>query len=221
MAGVAAGSNGAAKRAMRGAVNSPGFLSRLVFALGCFVRLVVDARFAAAVRRLLEGGALDDTGAHEAAALPASKTPVAKADEAPEPLKLAPVVVAAAPAADAKASARVLLALLQREGRFIDFLEQPVDGFSDADVGAAARVVHAGCKKALAGRVTVAPVLAAEEGARVSLGGQETDVVVAGAGGLRAGSFTVVHRGWRLTHDDLPSLTAGHDGALLQAAEVE
>lgn len=208
---------------MRGAVNSPGFFSRLVFALGCFVRLVVDARFAAAVRRLLDGSNLADASAPSSRALPSpvdtsEATERAPAHEAP---KLAEVVVAPEPAVDPKASARVLLALLQREGRFVDFLEQPVDGFSDADVGAAARVVHAGCKRALAGRVAVAPVLLEEEGARVSLGGTESDVVVAGAGGRRAGTFTVVHRGWRLTHDELPALTAGHDGALLQAAEVE
>ena len=37
-----------------------------------------------------------------------------------------------------------------REGRLIDFLQENVASFSDAEVGAAARVVHAGCKKALA-----------------------------------------------------------------------
>jgi hypothetical protein len=115
----------------------------------------------------------------------------------------------------------VLLALLQSEGRYVDFLEQPVDGFSDADVGAAARVVHAGCKKALAGRVAFEPALAEEEGARVTLTGDEAHVIVAASGAAKAGSFTVVHRGWRVVRDELPALTGGHDGALLQPAEVE
>lgn len=186
---------------MRGPVNEPGFISRLVFAVGCFVRLLVDARFAAAVRRLVHGHGLDDASTEK----PSKHLP-------------APVPV---PVIDPRASARVLLALLQREGRFVDFLEQPVDGFSDADVGAAARVVHAGCKKALAGRITVTPILAEDEGARVMLSGTEENVTLAGAARAREGTFTVVHRGWRLAHDELPTLTAGHDGAVLQAAEVE
>lgn len=203
---------------MRGAVNEPGFISRLVFAVGCFVRLLVDARFAAAVRRLVHGHGLDDASTGEPSKLPA---PAPAADfesrvAVPKLEALAPV-----PVIDPRASARVLLALLQREGRFVDFLEQPVDGFSDADVGAAARVVHAGCKKALAGRITVTPIFAEDEGARVVLSGMEEHVTWAGAARAREGTFTVVHRGWRLTHDELPTLTAGHDGAVLQAAEVE
>ena len=42
-----------------------------------------------------------------------------------------------------------LLGLLQREGRLLDFLQEDVSSFSDGDVGAAARVVHEGCRKAL------------------------------------------------------------------------
>ncbi len=208
---------------MRRPVNSPGFLARLVFALGCFVRLVVDARFAAAVRRLLEAGEPRGSAGQAERALPSEAiardvTPTVVELEAP---KLADTSSVSGTVVDPRASARVLLALLQREGRFVDFLEQSVDGFSDADVGAAARVVHVGCKKALAGRVVFAPVRDEDEGARVCLGGSELDVMFSGAGGLRAGTFTIVHRGWRITQDDLPALTAGHDGSLLQAAEVE
>src|SRR5689334_25372290 len=46
------------------------------------------------------------------------------------------------------ASALTLLAAFQREGRLVDFLQQEVAGFSDEDIGAAARVVHGGCRKA-------------------------------------------------------------------------
>src|SRR6476660_4800895 len=46
------------------------------------------------------------------------------------------------------ASALTLLAAFQREGRLVDFLQQEVAGFSDEDIGAAARIVHGGCRKA-------------------------------------------------------------------------
>jgi len=205
---------------MRRVVSSPGFASRLAFAIGCFVRLLVDARFADAVRRLLAGARFADD-----LASPSAELPSAPASES-APLRIEPKLVLppppqSAPEVSPKASARVLLALLQREGRFVDFLEQPVDGFSDSDVGAAARVVHAGCKKALAGRVAFEPAIGVEEGARVNLTGAEAHVVVAAAGAAKAGSFTVVHRGWRVVRDELPALTGGHDGSLLQPAEVE
>src|SRR6185436_20486776 len=55
---------------------------------------------------------------------------------------------AALPADRMHASALSLLAVFQREGRLVDFLEQEVAGFSDEDIAAAARVVHSGCRKA-------------------------------------------------------------------------
>jgi len=205
---------------MRARVTSPGFFSRLVLALGCFVRLLVDARFADAVRQLLAGARFADDGASPSVALPSALAP----EPAPtrlEPKLAPPPLVPGELAVSPKASARVLLALLQREGRLVDFLEQPVDGFSDADVGAAARVVHAGCKKALAGRMAFESAIAEEEGARITLTGSEAHVIVTAAGAAKAGAFTVVHRGWRVVRDELPALTEGHDGSLLQPAEVE
>jgi hypothetical protein len=46
-------------------------------------------------------------------------------------------------------SALQLLALLQQEGRFMDFLEENVTAYSDAEIGGAARVVHEGCRKVI------------------------------------------------------------------------
>src|SRR6185369_11868734 len=62
-----------------------------------------------------------------------------------------------------------LLSLLQREGRLVDFLEEDVASFTDADIGAAARVVHSGCRKALREHVTLEPVRGEDEGAKVTL----------------------------------------------------
>ena len=62
-----------------------------------------------------------------------------------------------------------MLALLQREGRLIDFLQEDLASFSDADIGAAARVVHTGCRKALSQCLTFEPVLKESEGAPITL----------------------------------------------------
>lgn len=47
-------------------------------------------------------------------------------------------------------SALQLLALLQKEARLIDFLQEEVSQFSDEEVGAAARVIHSGGQKSAA-----------------------------------------------------------------------
>src|SRR4051794_41760568 len=76
------------------------------------------------------------------------------------------------PAKEADATpALQLLGLLQREGRFIDFVEQDVTAFSDAEVGAAARVVHEGCRRALASHSKIVPVRTEEEGSAGGMGG--------------------------------------------------
>ncbi|WP_019374484.1 DUF2760 domain-containing protein, partial [Melaminivora alkalimesophila] len=67
------------------------------------------------------------------------------------------------------AAALQLLALLQRQARFVDFVQEDVAGYSDAEIGAAARVVHEGCRKVLAEHFALAPVRSEEEGSRITL----------------------------------------------------
>ena len=90
--------------------------------------------------------------------------------ESPKPSPSAP---AAAPAArevaDTGDRAVQILALLQRDGRLIDFLMEDVGGYPDAQIGAAVRDVHAGCRTALQRYLTLEPVLEGEEGRAVAL----------------------------------------------------
>ena len=65
--------------------------------------------------------------------------------------------------------ALALLALLQREGRLVDFLREPLDGFSDAEIGAAVRDIHRGCKKVLAQHLPLEPVMPGAEEAQVAV----------------------------------------------------
>mgnify|MGYP000196215732 FL=1 len=62
-----------------------------------------------------------------------------------------------------------LLGLMQREARFVDFIQEDVAPYTDAEIGAAARVVHEGCRKVLAEHFTIAPVRTEPEGSRVTL----------------------------------------------------
>src|SRR5206468_10632495 len=67
------------------------------------------------------------------------------------------------------ASGLFVLSALQREGRLIDFLEQDVTGFSDEDVGAAARVVHGGCRKVIEQFFEFEPAVKGDEGISMSV----------------------------------------------------
>ena len=62
-----------------------------------------------------------------------------------------------------------LLALLQQEGRFVDFIEENLAPYPDDQVGAAVRSIHEGCRAALRERLELAPILPGEEGAEVTV----------------------------------------------------
>lgn len=117
-----------------------------------------------------------------------------------------------------------LLSLLQKEARFIDFIKEDVSAFSDADIGAAARVVHQGCVKAVNEHFTLAPVSQDQEGSRVTLN-QGFDAASFRLTGNIVGAApfngTLVHKGWQVTDLRLPKLTEGHNAKIVAPAEVE
>ncbi len=121
-------------------------------------------------------------------------------------------------------SALFLLGLLQREGRLLDFLKEDVSGFSDADVGAAARLVHEGCRKVLAQYVPLAPIETRAEGAAVDIApGFDPNRVrlvgnVSGAGPWKG---SLKHHGWVATGVALPAVPTTVDLKVLAPAEVE
>jgi hypothetical protein len=128
-----------------------------------------------------------------------------------------------APADPSPTAALQLLGLLQREGRLVDFLQQDVTTFSDAEVGAAARVVHAGCRKALLAHATVVPVREEAEGSTVEVAAVDPPRIkltgnVQGAPPYRG---VLRHRGWRAERFDLPRPIDQHDFTILAPAEVE
>ncbi len=146
--------------------------------------------------------------------------PPAEPEPAPKP---EPVAIEADEAPD-HAAALQLLAILQREGRFVDFLHEDVSGFSDADIGAAARVVHEGCARALKDVVALAPIRSESEGAKVQLpkGFDAASVRVTGkVVGDPPYTGTLAHHGWRATSITLPQTNEGHDPHIVAAAEVE
>lgn len=117
-----------------------------------------------------------------------------------------------------------LLAILQREGRLVDFLQEDMGGYSDADVGAAARAVHAGCRKALAACVPLVPVIDKDEGSGVTVEADQANRSVNLTGNLSGkGPFKGIlcHRGWKATAVNLPEASSSKDMSVIAPAEVE
>jgi hypothetical protein len=117
-----------------------------------------------------------------------------------------------------------LLGLLQNQARFIDFIKEDLGGFSDADIGVAARVVHEGCNKAINEHFTLAPVRSEQEGGKISLpkGFDAASVRLTGnIVGEPPFTGTLIHKGWQVTSVRLPKLTQGHNASIIAPAEVE
>src|SRR5437868_15439832 len=115
-----------------------------------------------------------------------------------------------------------VLTTLQREGRLIDFCEEDLAGFSDAQVGAAARTVHDGCRKAVREAFTLIPVRAEPEGSPVTLAAGFDPRAVRLTGNVTGSppfSGVLRHHGWKAAQVRLPA--ASGDSSLIAPAEVE
>jgi hypothetical protein len=117
-----------------------------------------------------------------------------------------------------------LLAVLQREGRLVDFLREEIEPFTDAQIGAAARAVHAGCRKALDEHMVLGPVHESEEGQTVTVseGFDPSAIRLTGSvSGDPPFEGALRHRGWRATDIHLPTDARGQDPEIVAPAEIE
>ncbi len=134
-----------------------------------------------------------------------------------------PVAPAPAPKPTSDAALR-LLALLQQEARFVDFIQEDIDTYSDEQVGAAVRSIHAGCRKAIADRITLERVMPQEDGTAVSVdkGFDPSQIRLTGnVSGEPPFRGTVEHGGWRAAKVNLPQPTSESDASIIAPAEVE
>jgi len=183
----------------------PNFFDRLSLALRAFSRLLADARFAARVAQLPE---------HEPSAPTVSV----------ESIKPSAAAVVEPPTERDFGAALQLLATLQREGRLIDFIQQDVTGFSDAEVGAAARVVHQGCRRALEQTTGIEPIRVEVEGSTLTLDpgfDPKAHRLLGNVQGQPPYRGTLRHRGWKATRITLEEPMPTADLTILGAAEVE
>jgi Domain of unknown function (DUF2760) len=199
-------------------------MQRFFLAFVAFFAVLFNRRFAeevAAVR------------ARTRAALPPAAPPAPPPMAAPPPTAAATAAAPAKPPAPARAAAPVrapdhaealhLLALLQRDGRLVDFLAEDVTAFSDAEIGAAARAVHEGCKKALDAYLELEPVFREAEGATVTVvAGFDPAAVRLTGNVVGAPPFkgALRHHGWKAKRAAFPPVPK-QDPKIIAPAEVE
>ena len=190
------------------------FVDRVILAYIAFFRILFDGAFASRVAFVKE----------RLPELPAATPAKAIRKSIDPPPKQEKIDTAAIRARARVDGALWLLGALQREGRFVDFLEGDVSTFKDDDIGAAARVVHAGCKRAIEGALKVEPIRDESEGAKVTLeeGFKAAENKLTGNVKGEAPFHGVLkHKGWRAKDVKLPTPTKGDEPSVLAPAEIE
>ncbi len=188
------------------------FGSRLLFAWGLFFRVLFDGQLAARLNRA-ESRASDPPQLDSAPDAEVSSEPEKAAGASPEELREAE-----------HSGALRLLAMFQREGRLVDFLRQDVAAFDDADIGAAARVVHSGARKALSDHCELERCRSEDEGSTVTVAEGYDPAAVKLTGevtGKPPFKGVLRHGGWRATSIKLPEVVGAHDAQVIAPAEVE
>ncbi|MGE9297003.1 MAG: DUF2760 domain-containing protein [Puniceicoccales bacterium] len=151
---------------------------------------------------------------------------------APEPEEKPAVVESAPPPKPAPAAepdhAELLqfLAQLQEKGRFVDFVMDDVAAYTDAQVGAAARVVHQGCQSVMKDALAVEPVVDQAENSAITLepGYAVSQYRLVGkVQGEPPYEGQLIHKGWKATAFKLPKLALAEDAPLppIAPAQVE
>lgn len=154
----------------------------------------------------------------------ASAPPDEEPDRSAPAAEPRPPRVTAMPPKPTPAPALTLLAALQLDGRLVDFLQEQLAGYSDEQIGAAVRAVHEGCRKVLAERITLEPVLRGGEGDTVVVpeGFDPSAIRLTGnVVGQPPFRGTLRHHGWRATQVKLIERPAGQDPNIIAPAEVE
>ena len=175
-------------------------MGKLGLAFRAFFRVFSDAEFAKIVEQALVGK------------LPAAETP-APPPPKPEPKK--PV----------RSEAVSLLAALQREARLLDFLQESIAGYDDAQIGAAVRDIHRDSAAVIQRMFAPEAVVADEEGAtlEVPAGYDPAEYRLSGnVSGQPPHRGTLQHHGWKATRCEVPQWTGSDSAAnIIAPAEVE
>ena len=117
-----------------------------------------------------------------------------------------------------------ILAILQRKGRLIDFLQENISAYEDSQIGAAVRNIHKECREAIAEHLQLEPVMKETEGANVTVNeGFDPSAIRLTGNVVGSPPFRGVlrHSGWKAAKVDLPILPKNIDSSIIEPAEIE
>jgi hypothetical protein len=184
-----------------------GFWERVVFAFRCSLSILFRSTIPDDIARRLLKPVADVQPA------PVAKVPAASRLKEAE-----------RPASDGFDRAVQMLALLQRDGRLIDFLRENISAYPDMQLGAAVRTIHESCRQVLDRYVTMEPILNSEEDQPVTVEAGFNPAAIKLIGNV-AGEPPVRgllrHKGWRAKEVNLPPLPLAAGRLVIAPAEVE
>lgn len=122
-----------------------------------------------------------------------------------------------------RSEALTLISTLQREARFLDLVQEPLDGYTDAQIGSAARDVLRDTSKTLKRLFGIEKLVDSPEGERIELPGDLSTARWRVVGPTPNGNkASLIHAGWQATHCDVPQWNGpAKDALVLSPAEVE
>ena len=124
-----------------------------------------------------------------------------------------------------RSDAVALLELMQREARLVDFLMESIDEYDDAQVGAAVRDVHRGCREVVQRIFDLQPGTSDPEGGTVNVSPEYSAGryrLVGNVSGNPPYQGELLHHGWLASRVDLPKWTGGNDDRMvISPIEVE
>jgi hypothetical protein len=194
------------------------YLAPVVFGLGLVVTLVLWLVLKSQGRRLLVAPSEKPAAVPPATVAREEEGATKRQPQGPPPL-------VQEPSQSSPQTAVQMLAILQREGRLVDFLKEDLQPYRDDQIGAAVRSIHQGCQAALLEHLDLEPILGDVEGAEVTVPLNFDPKAIRLTGNVSGNppfKGTLRHHGWRVLRVDLPHLIAPQGkGWILTPAEVE
>jgi Domain of unknown function (DUF2760) len=183
-----------------------GFWERVAIAFRCFFSILFQGDIPNDIvqMRVQSAGQVPQT--------PAAQAPVSRPKEMERP------------APEAFDRAVQMLALLQRDGRLIDFLTENITPYPDAQLGAAVRTIHESCRKVLEQYVKLEPILSSEEDQPVTVQSYFDPAAIKLLGNVTRQPpirGLLRHKGWQVKNVNLPPLPQGSGRMVIAPAEVE
>ena len=174
----------------------------LGIAIRAFTAGLFDKEMAEKIRLVLDGG--------DMSAIEQQSPPVTSEIAPPEPKK------------PTRSEAVTLLSALQREARLVDLIQEDLSGFSDAQVGAAARPCLQSSAATLKRLFELKPICDSGEGSTVEIGPSQSPARYQWVGEGSSTSGSLLHHGWQASHVELPQWNGdAADASVISPAQVQ